>query len=165
MKDLFKNMPSDARVWIYQADRELNPAEQDRFREKSAEFVQQWTAHKKQLNAEMELVYNRFVVVMVDENYSDVSGCGIDKSVNFLKEMESDLGIKLFDRLTVAYRDANEQIRTVPASIVPELISSGQMTEITIIFNNTVQTKAEWETKWEMPLRYSWLSKYIRYSV
>ena len=157
-------MPGSSRVWIYQADRELNPAEQEWFNTKSKEFVDQWTAHKKYLNAEMELVYNRFVLVVV-ENQNDLSGCGIDKSVNFLKEVENELGIKLFDRMQVAYRDHKGEINSVASAQVPELLASGLMTEATLIFNNTMQTKEELDASWEIPLRNTWLSKYIRYSV
>jgi hypothetical protein len=46
----------------------------------------------------------------------------------------------------------------VPLSQLPYALSSGLITPDTLYFNNTVQTKAELESKWLIPLKDSWLA-------
>jgi hypothetical protein len=92
---------------------------------------------------------------VVDESQAGASGCSIDKSVRFMKELEVQYNINLFDRFNLAYKQDNI-IRSVPRNQFEELIKAGTITQNTIVFNNLVQTLAELETKWEVPLKDSW---------
>src|SRR5690606_23394309 len=121
-------------------------------------FTSQWKAHGKALAAKAEIRYNRFVVIMVDDSVAPPTGCSIDKSVHLLKEIESELGITLFDRMQVAYRD-NEDIKAVPRTEFERLVATGEVTDETVVFNNLVASYSELETKWEVPLRESWHAK------
>ena len=38
---------------------------------------------------------------MVDEGFNEISGCGIDKSVKLVKEIEQATDLNLFDRLKI----------------------------------------------------------------
>ena len=48
-------------------------------------------------------VDHRFVVVAVDEVQALASGCSIDKSVGFIKQLEMDLNLMLTDRMVVVF--------------------------------------------------------------
>jgi hypothetical protein len=146
------------RIWIYQADRELTEGEKEHILDKLSGFTSQWKAHGKALAAKAEIRYNRFVVIMVDDSVAPPTGCSIDKSVHLLKEIESELGITLFDRMQVAYRD-NEDIKAVPRTEFERLVATGEVTDETVVFNNLVASYSELETKWEVPLRESWHAK------
>jgi hypothetical protein len=58
----FEQMPADARVWIYQADRDLTDAEVADIQKKAAMFLMEWTSHGKLMLATVEVKYNRFVI-------------------------------------------------------------------------------------------------------
>ncbi len=160
----FDTMPAHARVWIYMADRVFNTKEQEELKTFFEEFVIQWTAHNNQLKASMDLLHNRFVVVMVDESFNGVSGCGIDKSVNFLKTLAEEFKVDFFNRLLVAYQK-EEQIRVVNQHFIPNLLLQGDINENTPVFNNTVQTKEQFDTLWLTPLKNTWLSRYLKAEV
>ncbi|MGN6639512.1 MAG: ABC transporter ATPase, partial [Mucilaginibacter sp.] len=91
-----------SRVWIYQSNRELTDNETSRLLDLLNKFAAEWTAHNHQLKAKAEIRYNRFIVLIVDESQAGASGCSIDKSVNFLKGLEQEFGISLFDRFNFA---------------------------------------------------------------
>lgn len=146
------------RIWIYQADRELTEGEKEHILDKLSGFTSQWKAHGKALAAKAEIRYNRFVVIMVDDSVAPPTGCSIDKSVHLLKEIESELGITLFDRMQVAYRD-NEDIKAVPRMEFERLVATGEVTDETVVFNNLVASYPELKTAWEVPLRESWHAK------
>lgn len=145
----FKDMPAHSRVWVYQSSRELSPAEIVLIKSKCRAFVSEWTSHNRLMHACIEIFHNRFIVVCVDEQTAPASGCGIDKSVRFILDLEKELGISLTDRMNVAFRTSNGAIGSCALS---ELKFAEAMT----VFNNLVQTKEELEKSWEVPIEQSW---------
>ena len=143
------------RIWIYQANRILEAEEKILIQDRLAAFTAQWKAHGKQLAANAEIRYDRFIVVMVDDEVAPPTGCSIDKSVHLLKAVESETGLQLFDRMQIAYREGND-IVAVPRAAFEQLIANGQVTADTIVFNNLITSYPELETHWEVPLRESW---------
>lgn len=143
---------SHSRVWVYQSDRELNPEETVQIQVHMDNFTHSWTAHNNQLKAKAEIRYNRFLILIVDESQAGASGCSIDKSVNFMKQLEQHFNINLFDRFNLAYRDG-EAVTSVPRLQFEDLLKAGTINTETIVFNNMVQNLAELQTKWEVPFK------------
>lgn len=154
-------MPSDARVWVYQSNKSLTDAEVNSIKEEGKKFISEWTAHGAELRASFEILYNRFIVVAVDERQAMASGCSIDKSVNFMKQLEKAFGLNLFDRMQVAYREG-DKIVTSPLNAFEKLADEGKINEDTIVFNNLVTHKSAFETDWEIPLKKSWQSRVLK---
>jgi hypothetical protein len=149
------NLSENSRVWIYQSNRELTPAEVALLEPVLHSFTLGWTAHNHQLKAEAEIRYNRFIVLVVDESQTGASGCSIDKSVNMMKALEQEFNINLFDRFNIAYRDG-DAIKSVGRFEFEDLIKQGAVNADTIVFNNLVATLADLDTKWEVPFKQSW---------
>src|ERR1700761_6697878 len=144
-----------SRVWIYQSDKELTDKQAAELLEILNNFAVQWTAHNHQLKAKAEVRYNRFLILIVDESQEGASGCSIDKSVNFMKRLEQQFGINLFDRFNLAYRDG-EKVLSAPRNEFEELLKARKINTNTIVFNNLVQNLQQLETKWEVPFKDSW---------
>lgn len=145
----------DSRVWVYQSDKQLNDADVIKLQIMLDNFTTGWAAHNHQLKAKAEIRYKRFIILIVDESQAGASGCSIDKSVRFLKDIEQQFGINLFDRFNLAYR-SGERILSVPRHTFEKLISNQTIDANTIVFNNMVQNLTELETKWEVPFKDSW---------
>ncbi len=158
-------MPLHSRLWIYQSIREFSENEITQLKTKAEDFISEWTSHGKTMSACIEIFHNRFIIVCVDEKTTSASGCGIDKSVKFIQQLESDLGGNTFllDRMNVAYRQARLNGKVGQGKIISCHISElknlltfpGGQTGITV-FNNLVNTKEELEQNWEVPLEKSW---------
>jgi hypothetical protein len=146
---------SQSRVWVYQSDKKLTTDEAVQIQMHLDNFTRNWTAHNNQLMAKAEIRYNRFLILIVDESQAGASGCSIDKSVNFMKQLEQHFSISLFDRFNLAYRNG-EEVVSVPRQQFEELLKGGQINTDTIVFNNLVQNVAELQTKWEVPFKDSW---------
>jgi len=144
-----------SRVWVYQSDKELTDEQASGLLGLLNKFAAEWTAHNHQLKAKAEVRYNRFLILIVDESQAGASGCSIDKSVNFMKGIEREFGINLFDRFNFAYRDG-EKVLSAPRYEFEKLLKSGRIGSDTIVFNNLVPTLADLETKWEVPFKESW---------
>lgn len=145
----------NSRVWVYQSATELSNEQTQQIQQQLNTFAQGWTAHNHQLLAGAQVKYNRFLILVVDESQAGASGCSIDKSVNFMKQLEQQHGITLFDRFNLAYRNG-ENILSAPRNEFEELIKAGVISQDTMVFNNLVQTLEELQTKWEVPLKDSW---------
>jgi hypothetical protein len=144
-----------SRVWIYQSDKELTDKQASELLEILNEFTAEWTAHNHQLKAKAEIRYNRFIILVVDESQAGASGCSIDKSVNFLKRIEQEFCINLFDRFNFAYRDG-ERVLSAPRHQFEELLKEGKIGNNTIVFNNLIHNLGDLATKWEVPFKDSW---------
>ncbi len=149
------SLPPNARVWIYQSNRELTAFETETLKDSAKEFVKGWTAHNNPLKGFADVLYNRFLVLMVDEEQALASGCSIDKSVKFVKEAEANFEITLLDRMNLAYKKG-EKVLSLPRAEFEKSMLNGEINDDTIVFNNMITTKAEFDTLWEVPLARSW---------
>lgn len=145
-----------SRVWIYQADRFLEESEFKEIEKLSAEFVASWTAHGKPLAGKITVVDKLFLVVEVDEAVASVTGCSIDKSVHFIKELGEKFGVDFFDRLRVAYIDEEGKTALVRREEFEELVNSGKVQEDTLVYNHLIQNSEELASKWKIPFSQSW---------
>lgn len=156
----FSDFPPDTRVWIYQSDKPIPTGTVEELRTVVNQFAQNWVSHNRQLRAHGDVLHNRFILLAVDESQADASGCSIDKSVHFLKQVEQQLGVDLFDRMTFAWMDG-EEVKTATSGIFSQLYQSGNISDETLVFDNLVKTKGELEEKWLKPLNQSWHKRFV----
>lgn len=149
------NISENSRIWIYQSNRPFTPQEEQTVKQRLDEFTGQWKAHEQELLTEGTILYNRFIVIGVDEQQAEASGCSIDSSTRLIKNLEKELGIDLFNRFNMAYRH-NDDVISCSREEFERLISEGKITENTIVFNNLIKTTGELKTRWEIPLKNSW---------
>jgi len=146
-----------SRVWIYQASRLFMLSEALAIEEMLADFVRDWQSHGTPVKGYANLFYGQFIVLMADETATGVSGCSTDSSVRLIKDIETRVGVTLFDRLLLAFL-VKDKVQLVPMSQLPYALENGMITADTLYFNNTVATKKELETRWLIPLKDSWLA-------
>jgi hypothetical protein len=142
------------------ADRVFTDTETQALTNAITDFTAQWTAHNMQLKATGQIYFNRFIVLMVDETQAGASGCSIDKSVHFIKQIESQLGISLFNRQLIAYKKG-ESINTFLLGEIDKYVANGELTPETVFFNNTVTTKQQFDEQWQQPIAQSWMNRYL----
>ena len=147
-----------SKVWIYQSDREFSTDEQQAIQLQLNDFTSQWKAHGHQLQAKAEILYNYFIVFIVDEASAGTTGCSIDASVRVIKGIEQEYSVDLFNRFNMAYK-VDDKVVVLNKEDFETLISIKKITRDSIVFNNLVQTLEDFENKWEVPLRESWHNK------
>ncbi|MGE0770271.1 MAG: hypothetical protein AB7K37_01065 [Cyclobacteriaceae bacterium] len=156
----FDQLPDDARVWIYQMDRELTPSEQEVVSSVIKKFCESWQVHGQNIRTSFKLEYNHFLILAVDESQVSASGCSIDSSVHALKALQANLGIDFFDRKKTAFlRDG--KIELISLQRVKEKLKAGVMNAQTITFNNMVTSKGELADKWKIAIKDSWLARHL----
>ena len=156
----FSDIDFQARVWVYQANRELAPEETGIITETLKASLDTWEAHGKPLTASGKIFEHRFIVIAVDERDELPSGCSIDKSVHWLQEIGQRMNIDFFDR-SLAYLDDNGHVQTVPVPKIKQAVINEMIMPSTTIFDNQVATKAQWMNRWKIPASNSWLNRYF----
>ncbi|MGV3599543.1 MAG: ABC transporter ATPase [Bacteroidota bacterium] len=152
--------PPQSKVWVYMADRVFTDIETQAITNAITDFTAQWTAHNMQLKATGLVYFNRFIVLMVDETQAGASGCSIDKSVHFIKQIETQLSVSLFNRQLIAYKKG-EDINTFLLNEIDTYVANGELTPETVFFNNTVTTKQQFDEQWQQPIAQSWMKRYL----
>jgi len=156
----FENLPNDSRVWVYQAERELSGAELHFISEKAIGFIDGWKRHGDDLKGSFTIKYNQFLVLAIDESFNNASGCSIDSSVRFVQEIQQELGVDFMDKMNVSFKDG-ENINIVKLPAFQEFAAEKKITSETIVFNNMVNTKHDFENKWEVPANESWHNRFL----
>ena len=156
----FCQLPDNARVWIYPSSRKFTPNELLAIRQKTEAFLEQWTAHGTQLQAGLDLPYDRFIVLGLNESIQFASGCSIDASVHFIQSLEETLKITLLDKINVTFRNKNS-IKHISLKEFRTKAKKKKFNSDVIVFNNLVQNKMEYDSLWEVPASSSWHARYF----
>ena len=156
----FEYLPSNSRVWVYQSEREFSDQEINFIAEKAIDFIDQWTKHGSNLKGSFTFKYNQFLVLAVDEGFNNVSGCSIDSSVRFVKELEKSLAVDMMNKMNISFKDG-DHINIVTMSDFKEFTKSNKITSETIVFNNMISTIDELETQWEVSVNNSWHKRFL----
>lgn len=156
----FAAMPPETRIWIYQASREIPSEVYPIVKDVLKRFSETWTSHNKQLHAYADLLLNRFLLLAVDETHAGASGCSIDKSVQFIQQLGNQLKVDFFDRLTFAWLE-DGRVKTAHQDDFVRMFSEGKINLDTLVFDNLVNNKADFEKGWIKPLGKSWHKKFL----
>lgn len=160
MNTTFDDLPPAARVWIYQADRALTDAELAAVAPHLARFAAEWTSHGADLCAVAEFRHRQFLLIGLDEAVAGASGCSIDASVRFVRELETALSVRLLDKDCLAF-DGPDGPALLDRRALKAAVAAGTVGPATLYFDNTVATKAEVDARWPAPAGRTWLARYF----
>lgn len=152
----FPRLPEHARLYIFGSSRPFTPADQPALQRELDLFVGAWKAHGEPVSGAWEMVYDRFLLVAVDEEQTALSGCSIDSLTRTVKSLESALGLSLLEGGVVYYR-AEDGIRRAGRDEFRRLAEAGTVNQATRVFDNTLTTlRALRSGAWEVPAGTSW---------
>lgn len=141
----FDQLPDNARLWSYQSDRKLTATEKAWIEEVLPPFLKDWAAHGAKLNAYGTVLGDYHLILVVNEDQANASGCSIDSSVRFIKHLEKELGVSFFNRLKMLVDNGKEEFFTSYAEL-------DQLNRDTLVYNNMVMTVGEWKKSWKVPV-------------
>ncbi|HEY0298930.1 MAG TPA: hypothetical protein VGB84_06895, partial [Arachidicoccus sp.] len=128
------------------------------------DFLSQWNTHGTPNTAFANLFFGQFIVIMADESLQKVSGCSTDSSVRFVKELEKEFSVNMFDRQSLAFI-IKDKVQLLPLAQLNYAMENNFINAATLYFNNLVLTKKDWEQSWVIPIKESWLAKRIPQSI
>jgi len=141
----FDQLPDDARLWSYQSDRKLTATEKAWIEEILPPFLADWAAHGAKLNAYGAVLGDYHLILVVNEDQANASGCSIDSSVRFIKHLEKELGVSFFNRLKMLVDNGQEEFFTSYSEL-------DKLNPNVKVYNNMVMSVGEWKTSWKVPV-------------
>jgi hypothetical protein len=153
----------NTKVWVYQSDRPFTQHELEIIDIKVGSFVNQWDSHGNAVKGAYSVVDNQFIVLFSDLSFNEVSGCSIDKSVGVMRELSSDFKIDLLDKGKVAYKSGTS-IRVIDFKQIKSVVAAGDINAETMVFDNSVATLEEYDTRWITTAKSTWLNRYFNSS-
>ncbi|WP_431157872.1 ABC transporter ATPase [Winogradskyella poriferorum] len=156
----FDTLPDESRVWIYQANRSFTDDELEEIKTELDTFIHSWTAHGKDLQSGYKIEYKRFIVIALNQNLNNATGCSIDASVHFIQDLEQKYNVDLMDKMNVSYKQG-EYVAYKSLIDFKKMAKDRAVSKKTIVFNNLVTNIAEFKENWEVPASESWHSRFL----
>ena len=119
--NLFEGFSDESRVWLYNASRPIEPTEAAFVQENLEHFASQWKAHSTPLKAKACMLNEYTIVFVVDQSEASASGCSVDSSVRFVKELGKELDVDFFNRMQVVVENREGQRSLHPYRKLSEL--------------------------------------------
>ena len=152
----YQNLSDEAKVYLYPSSRKFYPNELEELELKIKKFVTNWTDYSSSYKIE----YNRFLLFFLEEN-AVITTDLLDKLASFIFQLEKEYDITLLDKVNVCFKQG-EYVQYQEMKRFRELIKKKSISKKTIVFNNFIQTKYDFENEWEVPITNSWLSHLIK---
>ncbi len=149
-----------SRVWIYQANRKLNSEETAFVQSFLAKEIDEWSAHGAALKAGFEIRYDQIICIFADESQHAASGCSIDSSTRWFKDLGNKFGIDFFDRsATIVQTDG---LQLIPFLEIKKAVENGVISSESLIATPQVSNLEAYTMNWPEKASDSWLKRYFK---
>jgi hypothetical protein len=155
----FQEMPGQARIWVYQASRNLLAPELDQIKQILTQSCQNWEAHGAPLQASFEIKYNQVIIVAVNEAMNAASGCSIDASTRWFKSLGETLQVDFFSRDVAVVRE--EQVELFALGQLKSAVETGLLTPEDQIITPLLQSVEQYRNQWLSTADQSYLKRYF----
>ena len=156
----FDKLPLNSRVWVYSSNRKFIQKEIISIRKDLENFLSNWTSHNQNLETGFELRYDRFIIIAVNQETNNASGCSIDNCFRFIKKLENKYEVDLLDKMNVIYKQDKHLYHKKLNEFI-SMYKNNLVSLNTIVFNNLVNTVGEYKLKWEVPVKESWHNRFM----
>jgi len=156
----YLSYPDHAKAWVYQSNRVLDEDEVNYLKVQLDDFTSSWESHGSLLKGTFEIFNNLFVIFFVDEEGDTMCGRAQDASVKLMKQVSEELEVEFLDRMAQSYK-IGEEVKVVNMNDFPKLLADKEIDKNTIVFNNMVTTKIDFDNNWEVPLKDSWHQQFL----
>jgi hypothetical protein len=155
----FNQLPDNARIWVYQANRTFSESDVDKISTFLLSAIHEWNAHGAGLKGSFEIRYNQVVILSLDESANAASGCSIDASTKWFKELGAELTIDFFDRtLSVVNGDSLDMFALTQ---IKQAVQEGQITADSKVVTPLIPNLAYYRNNWPELAAESWLKRYF----
>jgi hypothetical protein len=156
----YNSIPEDAKVWIYPSNRKFYPNEIEEIEEKVKIFLQTWKPDDENFKTSYKFLYNRFIILFADDKNLTLKNTDIDTSVSFILELQNDYKVELLDKMNVCFKQG-EFVQYKDLKDFKKLLKNKAVTAKTIVFDNLITTKQDFDTFWEVAIEESWYRRFL----
>ena len=150
----------DAKVWIYPASRKFYEQEVEGLEKKIQGFLKHWSQNDSPIESSYTLKYNRFIIIFTDPNAS-LDKEAIDKMVAFVLQLQKDYDLELLDKMNACFKQG-PHVQYKSLLDFKKLIKDKAVNKNTLVFDNLISSKYEFDHFWEVPACESWYKNFFK---
>lgn len=145
----------DFKVIIYPASRAMTAKEVKEITEKLYDFLPSWNAHGKSLTSSFKIDYKQFIIITVDEEKVQASGCSMDSLNGLMRELDAEYQLGIFDRMKACYLEEGE-VKTVKLTDFRSAVRNGEIGTEIQVFDFSKDTYVNYLSDFLLPFKRSW---------
>lgn len=154
-------IPKWCKLWVFPSSRKFYPQEISELKESVEEFLNKWNNNGQSLSCAYKLVYDRFIIITVDDSEIILSLKAHDELAAFIQELEKRFEVILLDKINVCYKQG-DFVQYKDLIEFKKMMKSKGVSQKTVVFNNMITTKEELESGWEINIMDSWLGHFMK---
>lgn len=156
----YSEISDSSKVFIYPSSRKFYTQEIEELKEKIQQFLKNWSLQNAP-NISYKFLYNRFIIFFIDDNEAPIENKGVDNIVSFILTLESTYKVSLLDKMNVCFKQG-EYVQYKELKDFKGLLKNRALTERSIVFDNLVTSKIDFENYWETTIADSWYSRFLK---
>jgi len=156
----YSTISDTAKVWVYPSSRKFYPNEIEEVTQKIQSFIQNWKAGDEDFTASFQFLYDRFIVLIADDEKSELQNVDIDASVAFILKLQEEYNVQLLDKMNVCFKQG-KYVQYKELKDFKKLLKNKAVTGKTIIFDNLVVNNYDFKNFWEIPIEDSWYNRFL----
>lgn len=150
----YESIPENSKVWIYPASRKFYPQEIPEIKAKTETFLKKWVQEGEIVSSKYGLFYDRFIVVFTTAEPA-LKTKTIDQMIAFVLQLQKEYELELLDKMNVCFKQGTH-VQYKDLKNFKQLIKNRSVNRNTVVFDNRVATKYEFDNFWEIPASESW---------
>ena len=151
---------NDYRVIIYPASRPFTAKESKAITEKIFDYLSTWAAHEKPLSSSFKIEKNQFIIITVDEEKVQASGCSMDALNGMMREIENEYQLGFFDRMKASFVQ-NGEVKTMKLQDFRNALKNKELPMDIEVFDFSKSTYVNFLSDFLLPLKRSWAGIYV----
>lgn len=157
----FKQLPDEAKLWVFPSSRKFYPQEITGIKEKIEEFLDEWDDQGILIRCSYKLEYDRFIIIAVDDSQNSLSLEAHNLLITFIQVLEKTLEVILMDKMNVCYKQG-EFVQYKDLIEFKKMMKAKGVSQKTIVFNNMITNKVDFKYNWEINIMDSWLGRFLK---
>lgn len=150
----YNTQPDDAKVWVFPSQKKIYPNEIGIIEKKITDFILDWEEKNAGLDVSFTIKYNRFIVIFADSEAS-ISTHTTNQLISFVIGLQNEFETELMDKMNACFKQG-EYVQYKDLKEFKKLIKNKGVNKNTIVFDNMISTKMEFDSFWEVPASESW---------
>ncbi len=148
----YNSLSDTSKIYIFPSNRKFYAEEFPEVLRRTEDFLQDF----KGMDSFFEIKYRRFLVLLI----SDLTPLSIEQNdvlVSYIQSLEKEFKISLLDRVNVCFKQGEYvQMKEIPE--FKKLIKNKGVSKNTVVFDNLISRKQEYDCCWESKAGESWIS-------
>ncbi|HUH73806.1 MAG TPA: hypothetical protein VLZ75_05305 [Chitinophagales bacterium] len=156
----FEEMPDHAKVWLYPSVDYFEDGIKSDIENEIKTFVTEWLSHQREVKGSSKIFADGIICLAADQTDFEVSGCSIDSSYRFIRDLEEKYKLLLFERDLIFFKNAYGGVILIKICDIDMSINNGVLTEDTPIFNLQAQNVGQLKDPW-IPIKDTPYSRFM----